>query len=70
LWNKNNDNIIAHFFVTVFLLVIVIKKTTNLLIEYFDIPSGMDTLDASGLIDFSGSLISDILNKMIKVVKR
>jgi hypothetical protein len=69
-WNKNNDNVLAHFFVTAFLLIIGIENTRNLLSEYFDIPSGMDTLGASGLIGFSGSLISGILKKMIKAVKR
>ena len=70
LWNKNNDNVLAHFFVIAFLLIMGIENTRNLLSEYFDIPSGMDTLGASGLIGFSGSLISDILKKMIKAVKR
>jgi len=69
-WEKHNDNVLAHFFVTAFLLIIGIENTRNLLSEYFDIPAGMDGLGASGLIGFSGSLISDILKKIIKTVKK
>jgi len=45
------------------------ENIRNFLSEYFDIPIGMDTLGASGLIGFSSSLISDILKKTIKAVK-
>jgi len=69
-WNKNNDNVLAHTFVTAFLLIIGIENTRTLLSEYFDIPTGMDGLGASGLIGFSGSLISDLLKRIIKTVKK
>ena len=69
-WNKNNDNVLAHFFVTAFLLIIGIENTRTLLSDYFDIPTGMDGLGASGLIGFSGSLISDLLKRIIKTVKK
>jgi len=69
-WNKNNDNVLAHFFVTAFLLIIGIENTRALLSKYFDIPEGMDGLASSGLIGFSGSLISDLLKRMIKPVKK
>ena len=69
LWNKNNDNALAHFFIIAFLLILGRENIRNFLSEYFDIPIGMDTLGASGLIGFSGSLISDILKKTIKAVK-
>jgi len=69
-WAKHNDNILVHFVLTGFLLVIGIENTKNMLSEYLEIPSGMDGLGASGFIGFSGSLISDILKKMIKALKK
>ena len=55
MWNQNNDNVRANFFVIAFLLIRGIENTRNLLSEYFDIPSGMDKVGASGLIGFSDS---------------
>jgi|TARA_R110002072_G_scaffold251494_1_gene410354 hypothetical protein len=69
-WNKNNDNVLAHFFVCAFLLIIGIENTTTLLSKHFDVPQDLSHVGASGLIGFSSSLIADLLKRMIKSVKK
>ena len=69
-WAKHNDNVLAHFFVCAFLLIIGIENTTTLLSKHFDVPDNLSHVGASGLIGFSSSLIADILKRMIKSVKK
>ena len=69
-WLKNNDNVLAHFFVCAFLLIIGIENTTTLLSKHFDVPQDLSHVGASGLIGFGSSLVADILKRMIKSVKK
>ena len=69
-FNKNNDNILLHFILTGFLLVMGVENTKALLSDYFDVPEGINGVGASGMIGFSGSLVSDLLKKLIKKVKK
>tara|TARA_B100000575_G_C22856193_1_gene500617 strand:- start:235 stop:558 length:324 start_codon:yes stop_codon:yes gene_type:complete len=69
-WAKHNDNVLVHFFVFAFLLIIVINNTITLLSKDFDMPQNLSHLGASGLIGFSSSLTADILKRMIKSVKK
>jgi uncharacterized PurR-regulated membrane protein YhhQ (DUF165 family) len=69
-FSKNNDNILLHFILTGFLLVMGVENTKALLSDYFDVPEGLNGVGASGMIGFSGSLVSDLLKKLIKKVKR
>ena len=69
-WAKHNDNVLAHFFVCAFLLIIGIENTTTLLSKHFDVPQDLSHVGASGLIGFSSSLIADLLKRMIKSVKK
>ena len=69
-FKKNNDNILAHIVITAFLLIIGIENSKAFLGDKFNIPEGLDSLGAAGLIGFSGSLIADILKRIIKTVKK
>ena len=69
-FNKNNDNILLHFILTGFLLVMGVENTKALLSDYFDVPEGLNGVGAAGMIGFSGSLVSDLLKKLIKKVKK
>ena len=69
-FEKNNDNILVHFVLTGFLLVLGVENTKALLSEHFNVPEGLNGVGAAGVIGFSGSLISDLLKKLIKKVKK